>query len=379
MFAVTRFRNPWRAWNPLDRISSPLLRLQPLPPVRWEAKGAWCRWASLMCQVWEVFCKQEQLRNGIGYPINIVQSMLTWLSSIDRNINLERWNAAVATRPSNPSPEFWSIESGGCSSNITEDDLDDLARECYQSRKYINDELEDGGWLYTCPHCVTEFSKLSAIYQHAEDVPSCSYLAKDHGCLVKLKRFISRKMEYGLTNRSSHSRCTSFHGQIQRSVRVSWDRVGWPRKPWCGCNQRFVEGTPTGRFAGVWRVDTSWSIHGLPWMLFISELRLSSRGSIHSQPWYTSDKYLRNVDTGSAVPQPLVSSQGLTYAWLPCLVMGSVVWAEHIKDCTPLPLVFRPIFVPMVCVNAREYLCYWSDHCESRLPSLITMRPNYHE
>ncbi|KAL3256745.1 hypothetical protein ABHI18_007350 [Aspergillus niger] len=88
------------------------------------------------------------------------------------------------------------LGSGGCSSNITEDDLDDLARECYQSRKYINDELEDGGWLYTCPHCVTEFSKLSALYQHAEDVPSCSYLAKDHGCLVKLKRFISRKMEF---------------------------------------------------------------------------------------------------------------------------------------------------------------------------------------
>jgi protein-arginine kinase activator protein McsA len=87
------------------------------------------------------------------------------------------------------------LESGGCSSNITEDDIDDLARECYQSRKYINNELEDGGWLYTCPHCDTEFSKLSALYQYAEDVPSCSYLAKDHGCLTKLERFISRNLE----------------------------------------------------------------------------------------------------------------------------------------------------------------------------------------
>lgn len=42
------------------------------------------------------------------------------------------------------------LESGGCSSNITEDDVDDLAHECYQSRKYINYDLEDGGWLYAC-------------------------------------------------------------------------------------------------------------------------------------------------------------------------------------------------------------------------------------
>lgn len=37
------------------------------------------------------------------------------------------------------------LESGGCSLNITEDNLNNLARECYQSRKYINDELKDGG------------------------------------------------------------------------------------------------------------------------------------------------------------------------------------------------------------------------------------------
>ncbi|KAE8371987.1 hypothetical protein BDV26DRAFT_274975 [Aspergillus bertholletiae] len=87
------------------------------------------------------------------------------------------------------------LESGGCLSNITEYDIDDLAREFYQSRKYINDELEARGWLYTCPHCVTEFSKLSTLYQHAEDVPSCSYFTKDHGCLAKLERFISRNLE----------------------------------------------------------------------------------------------------------------------------------------------------------------------------------------
>ncbi|KAE8388155.1 hypothetical protein BDV23DRAFT_174102 [Aspergillus alliaceus] len=35
------------------------------------------------------------------------------------------------------------LESGGCSSNITEDEIGNFARECYQSRKYINDELEE--------------------------------------------------------------------------------------------------------------------------------------------------------------------------------------------------------------------------------------------
>ncbi|RAL00570.1 uncharacterized protein BO80DRAFT_425389 [Aspergillus ibericus CBS 121593] len=45
-------------------------------------------------------------------------------------------------------------------------------------------------------HTVWQNSQLSALYQHAEDVPSCSYLAKDHGCLAKLERFISRNLEY---------------------------------------------------------------------------------------------------------------------------------------------------------------------------------------
>ncbi|KAF5858308.1 hypothetical protein ETB97_004588 [Aspergillus alliaceus] len=35
------------------------------------------------------------------------------------------------------------LESGGCSSNITEDEIGNFARECYQSRKYIDDELEE--------------------------------------------------------------------------------------------------------------------------------------------------------------------------------------------------------------------------------------------
>lgn len=86
------------------------------------------------------------------------------------------------------------LESGKCASGVTEDELDNMACECYQNRKYINDGLEDGGWLYRCPSCEGEFSKLSALYQHAEDVPPCSYLINGHSCLAKLERFIARSL-----------------------------------------------------------------------------------------------------------------------------------------------------------------------------------------
>ena len=86
------------------------------------------------------------------------------------------------------------LESGNCASGATEDELDNMAHECYQSRKYIKDGLEDGGWLYRCPSCEGEFSKLSALYQHAEDVPPCSDPINGQGCLVKLERFIARSL-----------------------------------------------------------------------------------------------------------------------------------------------------------------------------------------
>lgn len=86
------------------------------------------------------------------------------------------------------------LESGNCASNVTEDEIDNMARECYQSRKYINDCLEDGGCVYKCPSCEGEFSKLSALYQHAEDVPTCSSPINGHGSLAKLELFIARSL-----------------------------------------------------------------------------------------------------------------------------------------------------------------------------------------
>ncbi|OJJ66363.1 hypothetical protein ASPBRDRAFT_48998 [Aspergillus brasiliensis CBS 101740] len=82
------------------------------------------------------------------------------------------------------------LESGACPSDTTEETIDDLARECYQSKKYTV-QTTDGGWLYECPDCERGFGKLSALYQHVEDVPACSYLARGNNCLAKLEHFIA--------------------------------------------------------------------------------------------------------------------------------------------------------------------------------------------
>ncbi|KAL2783495.1 hypothetical protein BJX66DRAFT_127263 [Aspergillus keveii] len=80
------------------------------------------------------------------------------------------------------------LESGACASQMTEDQIDALAHRCYQSRKYVLRGLDGGeGWMYKCPTCYREFMKLSALYQHAEDVMDCG-----HGCLDKLQVWIAK-------------------------------------------------------------------------------------------------------------------------------------------------------------------------------------------
>ncbi|KAL7651653.1 hypothetical protein ACMYSQ_008991 [Aspergillus niger] len=84
------------------------------------------------------------------------------------------------------------LESGACPSGVTEDTVDDLAKECYQSRRYTVET--DGGWRYECPECEKEFTKLSALYQHVEDVPACSHLVNGDGCLAKLEHFMASRL-----------------------------------------------------------------------------------------------------------------------------------------------------------------------------------------
>lgn len=88
------------------------------------------------------------------------------------------------------------LESGNCASEATEGEIDSIAQDYFQSGKYIDDNGDDvRGWMYICRNCGREFFKLSALYQHAEDVILCSPALKGNGCLAKLERFIARCFE----------------------------------------------------------------------------------------------------------------------------------------------------------------------------------------
>lgn len=87
------------------------------------------------------------------------------------------------------------LESGACPSDADEDMIDDIARDCDRSSEYIIDQRKTGGWGYVCWECEREFGKLSALYQHAEDVSECSDLMEGAGCLADLQGFIQDRIE----------------------------------------------------------------------------------------------------------------------------------------------------------------------------------------
>ncbi|KAK9555901.1 hypothetical protein V6000_008619 [Aspergillus fumigatus] len=78
------------------------------------------------------------------------------------------------------------LESGSCPSGTDIDDINRLARQCYQSRKYI-----DTAGDYICPACDKFCSKLSGLFQHVEDSLGCLYLKEGGQCLAKLEYYIS--------------------------------------------------------------------------------------------------------------------------------------------------------------------------------------------
>ncbi|KAF9894431.1 hypothetical protein FE257_007934 [Aspergillus nanangensis] len=82
------------------------------------------------------------------------------------------------------------LESGGCKSKVTEEDIDEIAREFHKSGSYIRGSSDDG-WQYKCPMCKKAFSTLSALYQHAEDSPRCA----GQDCLTELEIFIACRLE----------------------------------------------------------------------------------------------------------------------------------------------------------------------------------------
>lgn len=86
------------------------------------------------------------------------------------------------------------LESGTCPSGTNKEVIDDLFCEWDQGWKYKLDDDEGEGWKYLCPECDKEFWRLSALYQHVEDVPACQYLTEDGECLADLRDFIGNRI-----------------------------------------------------------------------------------------------------------------------------------------------------------------------------------------
>ena len=97
------------------------------------------------------------------------------------------------------------IENGGCTSNITSQDLNMTAAQCNQSHKYIDedyradmldgDDLEE---LYTdtvfpfqCPGCDSDFSTLSGLLQHASS-HTCEETLQS-GSIRKLVKWLDKQ------------------------------------------------------------------------------------------------------------------------------------------------------------------------------------------
>ncbi|KAI9928228.1 hypothetical protein ASPWEDRAFT_170774 [Aspergillus wentii DTO 134E9] len=79
------------------------------------------------------------------------------------------------------------LEFGNCSSGTDKSRIYKLAHQCYQRKKYTTgDDLHP----YKCPGCDSWYSRLSGLYQHAEDVPGCSEWLEAPKCLAKLRHFI---------------------------------------------------------------------------------------------------------------------------------------------------------------------------------------------
>ena len=98
----------------------------------------------------------------------------------------------------------------GCNTSVGE--LDQLARQCYQWRKYVVPEFADyleysnaqsaspgRPYVFKCPTCDTRFKYLSALLQHVES-DTCNEVVYENssygpsGSLGKLMDYLWRRM-----------------------------------------------------------------------------------------------------------------------------------------------------------------------------------------
>ncbi|PVI01428.1 hypothetical protein DM02DRAFT_671224 [Periconia macrospinosa] len=99
------------------------------------------------------------------------------------------------------------LESGRCSEDVDEIELNKTAAECPMWSHFLDDRLRahlrrrhdlhaiflHRVYPYMCPTCDTPFSKLSALFQHIES-PACTQ-SLDNGAIATLRRFL--QSEYG--------------------------------------------------------------------------------------------------------------------------------------------------------------------------------------
>lgn len=97
------------------------------------------------------------------------------------------------------------IENGGCTSDLTSQDLNMSAAQCYQSHKYIDEDYrtdmlngEDLEELYAetvlpfqCPGCNSDFSTVSALLQHASS-HTCEQTMQT-GAIGKLVKWLEKQ------------------------------------------------------------------------------------------------------------------------------------------------------------------------------------------
>jgi hypothetical protein len=82
------------------------------------------------------------------------------------------------------------LESGQCECETDSDEIEQLAFECYQSRHYASD---DNDYPFQCPTCASQFSHMSALFQHVES-DYCDEAVLPGRPLNKFLRFLESRI-----------------------------------------------------------------------------------------------------------------------------------------------------------------------------------------
>ncbi|PTB35590.1 uncharacterized protein TrAFT101_009368 [Trichoderma asperellum] len=81
------------------------------------------------------------------------------------------------------------LEEGTCKPGIDVDVIDDLATDCYESHKYLDNDGD-----YKCPTCAKYFRFMSGLLQHAESDSCDETLRWKHGPLAVFLRFLKTRV-----------------------------------------------------------------------------------------------------------------------------------------------------------------------------------------